>query len=102
QPGAGADRALDEPRQVRKQGLRAAEAPRREGRGSPPGEARRQADEADRRPGRLSRRLRGGAVQAGALPLLIEILPALLAFALLAVTAAGTAVLLSFRRRAAK
>ena len=42
QPGAGADRAVDAPGRIPEQGLRAAEAPRREGRGAAPRQARRE------------------------------------------------------------
>ncbi len=55
QPGAGPDRAVDQPRQIREQGLCAAQAPRREGRGAAPRQARRQADQAQPGAGRLSR-----------------------------------------------
>ena len=50
--------------------LRAAEAPRREGRRAAPRRPRREADEALRRAGRVPRARPVGAVQAGALPLL--------------------------------
>ena len=54
----------------RRQGLRPAEAPRREGRAAAPEEGRRDADRADRRAGRLHRRAEAGAVQARHVPLL--------------------------------
>jgi acyl-CoA dehydrogenase len=44
QPDAGADRAVDQPGQVREEGLCAAEASRREGRRAASGQDRRQAD----------------------------------------------------------
>ena len=53
-----------------RQGLRAAQAPRREGRAAAPEEGRRDADRADRRAGRLHRRAEARAVQARHLPLL--------------------------------
>ena len=53
-----------------KQRLRAAQAPRREGRAPAPRRARREADRADRRAGRLHRRPGRGPVQARPLPLL--------------------------------
>jgi adenosylhomocysteinase len=71
QPDAGPDRAVDQPRQVREAGLHAAEVPRREGRGAPPREGRRQADQAAPRPGQIHRRARGRPVQGRPLPLLI-------------------------------
>ena len=46
QPGAGPDRAVAEPDQVREEGLRPAQAPRREGRRPPPRQGRRQAHQA--------------------------------------------------------
>ena len=72
QPGAGADRALFEARPLPEPGLRAAQAPRREGGAAAPRQARRQAHRALRRAGRLYRRHAEGAVQAGTLPLLIR------------------------------
>jgi hypothetical protein len=45
QPGAGADRAVHGTAEVRQAGLRAAEAPRREGRAAAPRAHRREADE---------------------------------------------------------
>ena len=51
-------------------GLRAAEAPRREGRAPAPEEGRRDADRAHRRAGRVHRRAEGRPVQARQLPLL--------------------------------
>ena len=70
QPGAGPDRAVAEPRQLRAQGLRPAEAPGREGRPPPPRQDRRQADRTDGKAGRLYQRAAGRPVQAGPLPLL--------------------------------
>ena len=55
QPDAGADRAVDQAGPVREEGLRAAQAPRREGRGAAPRQGRRQADQAQRQAGHLSR-----------------------------------------------
>ena len=65
QPDAGADRAVDQSRQVREEGLHAAQAPRREGRAAASRQDRRQADQAVatssrpisacREPGRSSR-----------------------------------------------
>ncbi len=55
-------------------GLRAAEAPGREGRPAAPRRAGRAAHEAHQGPGRVHRRGRGGPVQAGPLPLLIAAL----------------------------
>jgi adenosylhomocysteinase len=65
-----ADRALAEPRQVRKEGLRAAQAPRREGRRPPPRQGRRQAHEAHGQAVRLHRRPRRRPFQDRPLPLL--------------------------------
>ena len=50
--------------------VRAAQAPRREGRRAAPRRARREADQAHRRAGRVHRGRPGRPVQAGALPLL--------------------------------
>ena len=75
QPGAGPDRALDQARPVQERGLRAAEAPRREGRPPAPRQAGRQAHRAFRRAGRLYRRDAAGSVQAGTLPVLVEAYP---------------------------
>ena len=58
-------------RALREPGLRAAQAPRREGRAPASRQARRQADRTLRRAGRLYRRHAAGPVQVGALPLLI-------------------------------
>ena len=55
---------------VREQGLRAAQAPRREGRPPAPRRAGREAHRADQGPGRVPRRGRGRPLQGGALPLL--------------------------------
>ncbi len=49
QPDDRPDRAVDEDRRVREEGLRAAQAPRREGRPAAPGRPRREADHARRR-----------------------------------------------------
>jgi adenosylhomocysteinase len=54
QPSAGPDRAVDQSRQVREQGLRAAQASRREGRRPPPRQARRQTDVTQRGASQLS------------------------------------------------
>ncbi|CAA9344762.1 MAG: Adenosylhomocysteinase, partial [uncultured Gemmatimonadaceae bacterium] len=70
QPGDGADRALRQRGQVRAQGVRAPQAPRREGRAAAPRQAGREAHPAHPRPGRLHRRPGGRAVQAGDVPLL--------------------------------
>ncbi|CAA9320562.1 MAG: Adenosylhomocysteinase, partial [uncultured Gemmatimonadaceae bacterium] len=70
QPGDGADRAVRQRGQVREEGVRAPQAPRREGRPPAPRQARREAHQAHRGPGRLHRRAGGGAVQAGGVPLL--------------------------------
>ena len=58
------------PKQVREEGLHAAEASRREGRAPPSRQDRRQAHENVGPAGDLYRRARRGAVQAGSLPLL--------------------------------
>ena len=70
EPGAGADRALQARREVRQAGLRAAEAPRREGGAAAPRAHRREADTADAGAGRLHRRAAARPVQAGALQVL--------------------------------
>ena len=70
QPGAGADRSVAERFEVRAQGLRAAQAPRRESRAAASEEDRRGADRAHGGAGRLHRRAGRRPVQAGALPLL--------------------------------
>ncbi len=65
QPDDRADRAVLAQRLVRRrQGLRAAQAPRREGRAPAPEEGRRDADRAHRRAGRLHRRAQARALQA--------------------------------------
>src|SRR5690606_41376131 len=69
-PGAGADRALEQSRQIREQGLRPAQAPRREGRPPAPRQARRQAHDAYGKTGGIPRAGKRRALQAGALPLL--------------------------------
>jgi adenosylhomocysteinase len=56
--------------EVREQGLRAAQASRREGGRPASRQAGRQADPAERRPGRLYRRRAAGPVQVRAVPLL--------------------------------
>ena len=64
QPDAGADRAVHQAQGLRgRQGVRAAQAPGREG-GAPAAEAGRAADRAERRAGGVHRRGQGGAVQA--------------------------------------
>ncbi len=70
EPDDRPDRAVHEAGRVREARLRAAEAPRREGRPPPPRRARRQADEAQRGAGRLHRRPGRRPVQARPLPLL--------------------------------
>ena len=57
-------------RPVREQGLRAAQAPRREGGPPAPRRPGRQADHADQGAGRVHRGVRGRSVQAGHLPVL--------------------------------
>src|SRR5690606_20121974 len=66
----GPDRAREERRPVRQEGVRPAEAPRREGRAATPGAARREADRAEREPGEVPRRAEDRAIQAGALSVL--------------------------------
>ena len=56
EPDDRPDRAVLEERRVREAGLRAAQAPRREGRAPPPRRTRRQPDRAHRRAGRVHRR----------------------------------------------
>ena len=70
EPGDRPDRALRQGRRVRDQALRAAQAPRREGRAPAPRRARRQAHRPDRGPGRLPRHPGRGPLQARPLPLL--------------------------------
>ena len=70
EPGDRAARAAREHRQVREEGLHAAEAPRRAGGAAAPRSSRREADEADEGSGRLHRRAGRRAVQAGSLPVL--------------------------------
>ena len=74
QPDAGADRAVGQQqgRQVREEGLRAAEVARREGGAAASRQDRRQADQAAPRPGRIYRRQAGRPVQGGSLPVLIS------------------------------
>ena len=73
QPDAGADRTVGQQqgRQVQEGSLRAAEAPRREGRAAASRQDRRQADRAAQGPGRLYRRQAGRPVQERSLPVLI-------------------------------
>ena len=68
QPGDGAARAAQQQRQVREEGLHAAEAPRRGGRAAAPRSSRREADDAHEGAGGLHRRAGGRALQAGPLP----------------------------------
>ena len=74
QPDAGADRAVrqQQGRQVREEGLRAAEVAGREGRAAASRQDRRQADQAAPGPGRLYRRQAGRPVQGGSLPVLMS------------------------------
>jgi adenosylhomocysteinase len=72
QPDAGADRAVrqQQGRQIREEGLCAAEIARREGGAAASRQDRRQADQAAAGPGRLYRRQAGRPVQGGSLPVL--------------------------------
>ena len=72
QPDAGADRTVrqQQGRQIREEGLRAAEVAGREGGAAASRQDRREADEAAPRPGRLYRRQAGRPVQGGSLPVL--------------------------------
>ncbi len=70
QPGAGPDGAVGGQEQLREQGLHAPQAARRRSRPAAPGQAGRQAHEADSGAGRLHRRPGRGAVQVGALSVL--------------------------------
>jgi len=70
QPDPGANRVVDQSRQIRKQGLRLAEASRREGRRAASRQARRQIDQADLGAVAVSRPRRHRPVQARSLPLL--------------------------------
>ena len=63
QPDAGADRVVDQPEEVREEGLHAAEASRREGRAAASRQDRRQADEIVGQAGDLYRRPRRRPVQ---------------------------------------
>src|SRR5207248_1368698 len=65
-------RAARQHRQVREEGLHAAEAPGRAGRAAAPRSSRREDDEADKRAGGLYRRARGRAVQTGPLSVLAQ------------------------------
>src|SRR3546814_5096247 len=64
-------RALDQGRRVQERRLRPSQAPLREGRGAPPGKARRKTHYPDEEAGRLYRRSGRRSVQAGPLSLLI-------------------------------
>ena len=55
QPDAGADRNLDQPEEVREEGLHAAQVPRREGGAAAPRQDRREADQAERQAVGVSR-----------------------------------------------
>ena len=72
QPDAGADRAVrqQQGRQIREEGLCAAEIARREGGAAASRQDRRETDKTARRPGRLYRRQAGRPVQGGSLPVL--------------------------------
>ena len=70
QPDARPDRAVDQGRELPERRLCPAQAPRREGRGPPPRQARREALQAHRKAGKLYRRPRRRALQARSLPLL--------------------------------
>ena len=73
EPDDRADRAVHAQRLLRGgQGLRAAQAPRREGRAPAAEEAEARADRAERRAGRVHRRAQAGPVQAGHLPVLTD------------------------------
>ena len=66
------DRAVAEPGQIREEGLRPAQASRREGRRPPPRQGRRQADQAQPEAGRLSRHRPGGPLQDRPLSVLVS------------------------------
>ena len=70
QPDAGADRAVDQSRQVSEQGLYAAQASRREGRAASPRQDRRQAHQAQREAVDLYRGAGRRPVQGRSLPVL--------------------------------
>ena len=70
EPDDRPDRAVHEDRRVRQAGLRAPEAPRREGRAPAPRRARRPPDRAHARAGGVHRRAGRGPLQAGPLSLL--------------------------------
>ena len=70
QPDPRADRPVGQQGHLREEGLHPAEEARRGSRAPAPGEDRREADHAHRRPGRVPGRGRGRPVQARALPLL--------------------------------
>ena len=77
QPDAGADRTVrqQQGRQIREEGLCAAEVAGREGGASASRQDRREADGAAQGPGRLYRRQAGRPVQVGPLPLLDRRVP---------------------------
>jgi adenosylhomocysteinase len=60
QPGAGADRAVDQGREVQERGLRPAQAPRRKGRAPAPGKIGVKLTELEQGAGRLYRRAADG------------------------------------------
>ena len=68
--GAGADRAMGEPGQIREAGLHSSQAARRKGRSAPPCQDRREADQNVGSAGELYRRAGRRAVQARSLPVL--------------------------------
>ena len=70
QPGFGPDRAVDEGRGIRKQGLCPSQAPGRDGGPPAPGQSRREADRTCARTGELYRREARRPVQVRALPVL--------------------------------
>ena len=72
QPGAGSDRAVHQGQRVRQRGLRAAQAPRRDGGPFAPGSHRRQAHRTEQGPSRLHQRACGRSLQTGPLSLLIH------------------------------
>ena len=73
EPDDRPDRAVLEERRVREARLRAAQAPRREGRPPAPRGRRRQAHPAHARPGRVHRRAGRGPLQARPLPVLMPL-----------------------------
>ena len=70
EPDDGPDRAVRQQRELREEGLRAAQAPGREGGATAPRRTRREADDAHQAAGRLHRRAGRGPLQAGFVPLL--------------------------------